>query len=88
MGIGSALANFSALGTGLMAFEGYTNEQFTAAQLNEIFTALNAQFNVTFVLSVLGAIIGAAAALVAMWWGARKGVRMLMSAFKRGKLRI
>lgn len=66
----------------------YTPETFTASQLDSIFTALNAQFNVTFVLAVLGAIIGAAAALVAMWWGARKGVRMLMSAFKRGKLRI
>lgn len=88
MGIGSALSTFSQLGTGLMALEGYTNESFTASQLESIFTALNGQFNVTFVLSVLGAIIGAAAALVAMWWGARKGVRMLMSAFKRGKLRI
>lgn len=70
------------------ADEVYTPETFQASQLNSIFSALHAQFNVAFVLGVLGAIITAAAALVAMWWGARKGVRMLMSAFKRGKLRI
>ena len=76
------------LPVGLMAFADYSAETFQASQLNGIFEALQAQFSVTFVLSVIAAIITAAAALVAMWWGARKGVRMLMSAFKRGKLRI
>lgn len=68
--------------------DAYTPETFTASQLDGIFTSLNTQFNVAFVLGVVGAIIAACSALVAMWWGARKGVRMLMSAFKRGKLRI
>lgn len=66
----------------------YTPETFQASDLNSVFTALNTQFNVSFVLSVIGAIITAAAALVAMWWGARKGTKILLSAFKRGKLRI
>lgn len=85
----------SSVGTAIMAAgmtasadSTYTPETFQASQLDSIFTALHAQFNVSFVLAVIGAIIAASAALVAMWWGARKGVRMLMSAFKRGKLRI
>lgn len=46
------------------------------------------QVNVGSVVGVIAASIAACIALVFMWWGVRKGVRMLMSAFKKGKLRV
>lgn len=46
------------------------------------------QVNVVNVVAVIAASIAACITLVFMWWGVRKGVRMLMSAFKKGKLRV
>ena len=45
-------------------------------------------FNFETIASILGVAIGAAAGLFLLWWGARKGLRMLKNAFSKGKLSI
>lgn len=40
------------------------------------------------IVGVLAVAAAAAVGLVFMWWGGRKGVSMLMAAFKKGKLRL
>lgn len=53
-----------------------------------IMTALTNQISVSTVVGVLASIAGACVGLVFMHWGVKRSVRALMSAFKRGKLRL
>lgn len=60
----------------------------TPTDWSAITTALEAQISVSTVVGVLASCIGACVGLVFMWWGVRKVVKMIMAAFKRGKLRL
>lgn len=53
-----------------------------------VLTALQGQISVSTVVAVLAAAAGAAVGLAFMWWGVRKLVRALMSAFKKGKVSV
>lgn len=53
-----------------------------------IVDALSNQINVTQVINVLAFVAAACVALVFMWWGARKVTRMIMAAFRKGKLSV
>lgn len=44
--------------------------------------------NVTSISTVLASAATIAIALVFMWWGVRKVTQIIMSAFRKGKLRI
>ena len=48
--------------------------------------ALTSQINVASVMGVVAAAAGASIGLTFAWWGARKTVRMIMAAFKKGKI--
>lgn len=60
----------------------------TSSAWSSILTALQAQISVSTVVEVLAVLVGAAIGLVFMWWGVRKTAKVLMSAFKKGKLSI
>lgn len=51
-----------------------------------IITAMTAQISVSTVVGVIASAIAAGIGLVFMWWGSRKAVRTLMSAFRKGKV--
>lgn len=53
-----------------------------------VIEALTAQISVSTVVQVLATLVTAGIGLVFMWWGARKAVRSLMSAFKSGKVSV
>lgn len=55
---------------------------------SSVLTALQAQLSVATVVEVLAVLVGAAVGLVFMWWGVRKTAKVLMSAFRKGKLSI
>lgn len=55
---------------------------------SSVLTALQAQLSVSAVVEVLAVLVGAAVGLVFMWWGVRKTAKVLMSAFRKGKLSI
>lgn len=44
--------------------------------------------NIGNIVAIVGAGIGAVIGLFLAWWGARKLVRMLMGAFKKGKVSL
>lgn len=44
--------------------------------------------NIGNIVAIVGAGIGAVIGLFLAWWGARKLVRMLMTAFKKGKVSV
>ncbi len=54
----------------------------------QIFEMFSQQLNFTTILAVLGVVIGAALAMVLGWWAIRKIAGALMTAFKKGKMKI
>lgn len=60
----------------------------TSADFTSVLSALQAQISVTTVVGVLATAAGAAVGLAFMWWGVRKLTRVLMSAFKKGKVSL
>lgn len=60
----------------------------TASDLGNIVTTLQSQITVANILGVLGAGLAVAVTLGFMWWGGRKLVSIIMSAFRKGKVRV
>lgn len=60
----------------------------TSADFTSVLSALQAQISVSSVVGVLATAAGAAVGLAFMWWGVRKLTRVLMSAFKKGKVSL
>lgn len=73
--------------TGVVGFaEGTTPVSYS--DFSSVFTALQEQISVGTVVGVIAAVVGACIGLVFMWWGVRKVVRMLMAAFRKGKISV
>lgn len=60
----------------------------TTADFTSVISALQEQISVSSVVGVLAVAAGAAVGLAFMWWGVRKLTRVLMSAFKKGKVSL
>lgn len=60
----------------------------SANDFTSVLTALQGQISVSTVVGVLAVAAGAAVGLAFMWWGVRKLTRVLMSAFKKGKVSL
>ena len=60
----------------------------TATDFQSVLTALQGQISVSSVVGVLAIAAGAAVGLAFMWWGVRKLTRVLMAAFKKGKVSL
>lgn len=44
--------------------------------------------NITNILAIVGAAIGASVLLVFFWWGLRKVISAVMAAFRKGRLKV
>lgn len=53
-----------------------------------IVTPMTAQVNTTTIIGAIASVIVAVMGLVFMWWGLRKVVRMIMSAFRKGHISV
>lgn len=60
----------------------------TSADWQAVIDALTAQISVSTVVAVIAGVVAAGIGLVFMWWGVRKGISVLMSAFKKGRLKV
>lgn len=60
----------------------------TSSAWSSVISALTAQISVATVVEVLAVVAAACVGLAFMWWGVRKAVRALMSAFKKGKVSL
>lgn len=56
------------------------------SDLSSVLSAITGQISVTTVIAVVAGAIGAAVGLVFMWWGVRKLIKVLMGAFRNGRL--
>lgn len=57
----------------------------TWSSLSSVIDAVTSQISTTNILGVLAGAIGISIGFVFMWWGIRKGVRMILDAAKSGK---
>lgn len=53
-----------------------------------VIEGLQGQISVSTVVGVLATAAGVSVGLAFMWWGVRKLTRVLMSAFKKGKVSL
>lgn len=60
----------------------------SSTNFSSVLTALQEQISVATVVEVLAVAAGAAVGLAFMWWGVRKLSRVLMAAFKKGKVSL
>lgn len=77
--------------TALMAFPAFaedTQSVISASDWSSVLTPLTAQISVSTIVAALATFIAAGIGLVFMWWGVRKLVRTVMSAFRKGKLSV
>lgn len=60
----------------------------SSSNFTSVLSALQEQISVATVVEVLAVAAGAAVGLAFMWWGVRKLARVLMSAFKKGRVSL
>lgn len=72
----------------LIALAACTDSVVSPTDWQSVITALTGQISVTTIVGVIAATAAAGVGLVFMWWGVRKAVRALMSAFKKGRLSV
>ena len=60
----------------------------TSADWSSVITALTNQISVSSIVGVLATVVAACVGFAFMWWGLRKAIKALMSAFKKGKVSV
>lgn len=65
-----------------------TADVVTASDWSSVISAMTNQISVSTVVAVLATLVTAGIGLVFMWWGVRKAIRSLMSAFRKGKMDV
>lgn len=65
-----------------------TTTVVSSTDWQSVLTAITEQIGVSTVVGVLASAVGAGIGLVFMWWGVRKLTRVLMGAFRSGKLKF
>ena len=63
-------------------------ELFTPDVLTNLVDRIGWQIHMGSIMAVLSASVAGVAGLVFMWWGIRKVVSMIMSAFRNGRLSL
>lgn len=71
---------------GILASEGAS--VVTSSDWSSVINALTAQISVSTIVGVLAVVVAACIGIVFMWWGLRKAVRALMSAWRNGKMSV
>lgn len=62
--------------------------EVSSTTIMDILNAITAQFSVTQIVAMIAGLLGVSMAFVFLWWGVRKGSKMVISAVKSGKFRI
>lgn len=63
-------------------------EAISSTSFSGVITAITGQISVSTVAEVLTYAAGLAIALVFFWWGVRKALKVLMAAFRGGRMSI
>ncbi len=58
------------------------------SDVSSIMSAITSQISVSTIVAVIAGALGISIGIAFMWWVARKGVRTLMSAFRKGRVSV
>lgn len=70
------------------AAEGDPDPSVAVSAISSAFSDVTSVINISNILSAIGIALGAAVLLFFFWWGLRKVIRMVMAAFKKGKVSV
>ena len=89
--VGSLLCAFAILAISMVACfaDGAASggtEAVSAVQT--VFTNVTGTINISNVVAILGIVVGACVGLVLMWFGIRKVIKIIMGAFRKGKISV
>lgn len=59
---------------------------FTATELSTIINTITGSINVQSIVTMIAAMITACIGIVFMWWAIRKGIKVIMSAVRKGRV--
>ena len=62
-----------------------TTESVTSSTIMDILTAITSQFSITQIVAMIAGLLGVSMTFVFLWWGVRKGSKMVIQAVKTGK---
>lgn len=60
----------------------------SSSDFQSVLDAITGQISVSTIVGVLGTCASVGVGFVFMWWGVRKVLKALMSAFKKGKISL
>lgn len=70
------------------AIQAFAEDTEAVSAAKSLMDTATSTLNIGNIVAIIGAGIGAVIGLFLAWWGARKLVRMLMNAFKKGKVSL
>lgn len=56
--------------------------------VQSVFTNVTGTINISSVVQILAIVVGACVGLVLMWFGIRKVIKIIMGAFRKGKISV
>lgn len=68
------------------AISAHAEDTEAVSAARSLLTTATDTLNIANIVAIIGAGIGAVIGLFLAWWGARKLIRMLVNAFKKGKI--
>ena len=91
--VGSLLCAFAILAISMVACfadgaaTGGTGSEAVSA-VQSVFTNVTGTINISNIVSILAIVVGACVGLVLMWFGIRKVIKIIMGAFRKGKISV
>lgn len=73
---------------GAVLSSGEQSASVTSSTIMDILNAITSQFSVTQIVAMIAGILGVSMAFVFLWWGVRKGAKVVMRAVKSGKFSL
>ena len=63
-------------------------ETVTSSTIMDILSAITGAFSITQIVGMIAGILGVSMTFVFLWWGVKKGGKVIISAVKSGKFKI
>lgn len=88
--VGSLLCAFAILAISMVACfaDGASSGTEAVSAVQSVFTDVTGTINIGNIVSILGIVVGACVGLVLMWFGIRKVIKIIMGAFRKGKISV
>lgn len=73
---------------GLSILLGEVTPTVSTVDFSAVTSALSSSFSVSEIVAIIAAVLGAGCSFVILWWGSRKLVNNIITAFQKGKVKL